>query len=219
MKLIFVLTISLIPNILFAEIIKLPKPQLKGKISIEEAIYNRRSIRSYKKEPLTLNEVSQLLWASGGVTCDGITGATRAYPSAGASYPLEIYLVVGNVTGLEPGVYRYLWKEHSLELKIPGDKRTQLTSASWFQGMIKNAPVSIVFTAIYGRTTGRYGKRGENYVCMDLGHAGQNVHLQAESLGLGTVVIGAFQDDSVKGVLNLPKNEVPLYIMPVGRKE
>lgn len=205
--------------ILLAGIIQLPKPQLKGKISVEEAIYNRRSIRNYASAPLTLEEVSQLLWASGGATCDGVTGATRAYPSAGANYPLEIYLVVGNVTELEPGVYHYLWKEHGIELKNSGDKRAQLSGASWFQQMIKNAPISIVFTAIYERTTGRYGKRGENYVCMDLGHAGQNVHLQAESLGLGTVVIGAFGDDSVKEILGLSKDEVPLYIMPVGRKE
>lgn len=218
MKKIIIILIFFISTTLHAEIIKLPKPQLKGKLSVEEAIYNRRSIRTYKDEPLTLAEVGQLLWASGGVVCDGVTGATRAYPSAGASYPFEIYLVVGNVNGLEPGVYRYLWNQHGLELKISGDKRKDLCGASWFQQMIKNAPVSIVFTAIYERTTGRYGKRGENYVCMDLGHAGQNVHLQAESLGLGTVVIGAFQDENVKKVLNLPGKEVPLYIMPVGKK-
>lgn len=200
--------------------IKLPQPQIKGKTSIEEAIYNRRSIRSYAQEALSLAEVSQLLWACSGVTCDGITGATHAYPSAGACDPLEIYLVVGNVTGLEPGVYHYLWREHSLELKVPGDKRGELTKVSYFQQYIKEAPVNIVFTAIFERTTGRYGKRGqERYICMDLGHAGQNVYLQAESLGLGTVALGAFDDEGVKEVLNLPGEEVPLYIMPVGRKK
>lgn len=213
------LIISFILNPLFAETVKLPKPQLRGKLSVEEAIYNRRSIRDYKKEPLTLAEVSQLLWASGGATCDGITGATRSYPSAGASYPLEIYLVVGEVTGLEPGVYHYLWKEHSVELKLPGDKRAQLASASWFQQMIKNAPISIVFTGIYEKTMGRYGERGERYIYMDLGHAGQNVYLVAESLDLGTVAIGAFQDEGVKKVLGLSEAETPLYIMPVGRKK
>lgn len=201
-------------------IIKLPNPKLKGKISIEEAIYNRRSVRNYTPDPLSLSEVGQLLWASGGVTCDGITGATRASPSAGACNPLEIYLVVGNVKDLKPGIYHYIWQEHSLKLKISGDKRTELAKAGWFQQFIKNAPINIVFTAIFQRTTSRYGKRGqERYVCTDLGHAGQNVYLQAESLGLGTVAIGAFQDDSVSEVLNLTKEEVPLYIMPIGRKE
>lgn len=199
--------------------ITLPKPQIKGNVSVEEAIYRRRSIRRYGRGALTLTEASQLLWSAGGTTCDGITGATRAYPSAGACYPLEIYLVAGNVKGLEPGIYRYLWNKHSLELMLPGDKRSALANAAWSQQMIKNAPASIVLTAIYPRSTGRYGKRGERYVPMDIGHAGQNVSLQAESLGLGTVIIGAFQDDSVKKVLELPKEEEPLYIIPVGRKE
>lgn len=202
-----------------AETIKLPEPKLKGKISIEEAINSRRSIRSYSQEPLSLLEVSQLLWAGGGVICDGITGASRAYPSAGACYPLEIYLVAGNVKGLEPGIYHYLWKEHRLELKISGDKRKELANAACSQGMVKNAAVCIVFTAKYNRSTGRYGDRGKRYVSMDMGHAGQNIYLQAESLGLGTVAVGAFEDDSVSKVLNLPKDEDPLYIMPIGRKQ
>lgn len=199
--------------------ITLPEPQIKGKVSVEEAIYKRRSVRNYGSGALTLTEASQLLWSAGGITCDGVTGASRSYPSAGACYPLEIYLLAGNVKGLEPGLYHYLWKSHSIELKLSGDKRAALTSAAWSQQMIRNAPISIVFTAIQQRSSDRYGKRGERYVSMDIGHAGQNVGLQAESLGLGTVVIGAFDDDSVKKVLELSKEEEPLYIMPIGRKE
>lgn len=196
----------------------LPSPKHKGDISVEEAIFRRRSTRRYKKEPLTLEEVSQLLWAAGGETIDGITGATRSYPSAGGIYPLEIYLFAGNVEGLLRGIYHYKWRGHSISLIKQGDLRQELTRAALGQTMVANAPASLVFTAVYSRTTGRYGKRGEiRYVSMDMGGAGQNVHLQAEALGLGTVIIGAFNDEAVKGILGV-KDQVPLYIMPVGRK-
>ncbi len=195
----------------------LPEPEIKGDVSVEEAIFKRRSTRRYKQEPLTLHEVSQILWAAVGKTVDGVTGPTRAYPSAGASHPLEAYLVVGDVEGLASGVYRYNWQDHSLSLVIGEDVRPELTDAALRQTMIRDAPASIVFTAIFTRTTLRYGPRGEvRYVPMDAGAAFQNVHLQAQALGLGTVIIGAFSDEGVKDVLNL-ENEVPLGIMPVGR--
>lgn len=195
----------------------LPEPRIKGDVSVEEAIFKRRSTRRYKQGHLTLYEVSQLLWASVGKTVDGVTGPTRAYPSAGASHPLEAYLVVGDVEGLSSGVYRYNWQDHSLSLVIEGDVREDLTAAALRQTMIREAPASIVFTAIFPRTTSRYGPRGEvRYVPMDAGAAFQNVHLQAQALGLGTVIIGAFSDEGVKEVLNL-NDEIPLGIMPVGR--
>lgn len=198
--------------------IRLPSPKHKGEVSVEEAIFKRRSVRSYRNEPLTLEEVSQLLWAGGGVTIDGITGATRAYPSAGGIYPLEIYLVAGNVKGLTPGIYHYKWQRHTISLVKRGDFREELTTAAFGQRMIMNAPISIVFTGLYSRTTRRYGTRGETrYVPMDVGGAGQNIHLQTEALGLGTVIIGAFYDEKVKEILGT-KDETPLYIMPVGRK-
>jgi len=197
--------------------ISLPSPKHKGNISVEEAIFKRRSIRHYKDGPLTLEEVSQLLWAAGGKTIDGITGATRAYPSAGGIYPLEIYLVAGDVEGLADGIYHYKWREHTIKLVKEGDLRRELMRAALGQRMVANAPVSLVFTAVYSRTTRRYGKRGEiRYVPMDMGGAGQNVHLQAEALGLGTVIIGSFRDGAVKEILGV-ENEEPLYIMPVGR--
>lgn len=199
------------------ESIKLPEPKYKGKVSVEEAIFKRRSIRSYKDEPLTLQEVSQLLWAAGGKTIDGITGATRAYPSAGGIYPLEIYLIVGKVKGLTAGIYHYQWRDHSLVLIREGDVRQQLMKAALGQRMVARAPIDLVFTAVYKRTTGRYGRRGEvRYVPMDVGGAGENVHLQAAALGLGTVIIGAFEDEVVKEILGV-EGEEPLSIMPVGR--
>ncbi len=199
-------------------IVKLPSPRHKSEVSLEEAIFKRKSIRTYKDEPLTLKEVSQLLWAAGGASIDGITGATRTYPSAGGIYPLEIYLIVGKVEGLSPGIYRYKWQEHTIELIKKGDLRQKLMRASLGQKMIADAPISIAITAIYSRTIRRYGRRGEiRYVPMDAGGAGQNVHLQAEALGLGAVIIGAFRDEAVKGILMVQEEE-PLYIIPVGRK-
>ena len=186
-------------------------------MSVEEAIHGRRSIRGFTKGALTLAEVSQLLWSAGGKTVDGVTGPTRAYPSAGAAYPLEIYLVAGNVKGVEPGVYRYNWKENSITQIKKGDLRNALAGAAYGQSMMKQAPVTIVITAAFEKTTRRYGERGlKRYVPMDVGHLGQNVHLQAESMGLGTVMVGAFFDNKVAKVLGVEK-EVPVYMMPVGR--
>lgn len=198
-------------------IVELPEPQFTGVVSVEEAIQKRRSIRTYKNEPLTKSEVSQLSWAAVGKTVDGLSGPTRAYPSAGASHPLELLVVVGYVEGLKSGVYRYNWQKHSLELLFEGDLREDLMKASLKQSMIANAPISLVFTAVFSRTTARYGQRGEaRYVPMDAGAAFQNVHLQAQALGLGTVIVGAFDDEAVSEVLNLEK-EIPIGIMPIGR--
>lgn len=194
--------------------VKLPSPKLKGKVSVEEALLKRRSVRDYRDEPLTLEEVSQVLWAAQGVTDPR---GFRTAPSAGATYPLETYLVVGRVEGLAPGLYHYDPAEHRLIRLNDQDLRAELAAAALGQGWVKKAAVDIVFAAVYKRTTQRYGNRGIRYVHMEVGHAGQNVYLEAVALGLGTVVIGAFHDDRVKKVLDLPEDEHPLYIMPVGR--
>ena len=199
--------------------ISLPPPDHRGEVSLEEAIYTRRSIRSFADRPLSLKEVSQLLWAAGGKTIDGITGATRSYPSAGGIYPLAIYLIAGNVTGLPAGIYRYNWKRHSLALLKTGDLRIKLVRAALGQSFIDRAPASIVITADIKRTTSRYGTRGEiRYVPMDTGHAGQNVSLQAQALGLGSVIVGAFNDEAMEKILE-KRGETTLYIIPVGREE
>ncbi|MCK4852066.1 MAG: SagB/ThcOx family dehydrogenase [Candidatus Omnitrophica bacterium] len=202
-----------------ADMIKLPEPEFKGDVSVEKAIHDRRSVRDFSGIPLSMQEVSQLLWAAGGVTVDGVTGPTRAHPSAGAVYPLEIYLVAGNVTGLDAGIYRYGWRDNFLVPVRKGDFRPDLANAALRQRMIAYAPASIVVTMSAGRVTGAYGRRGlERYAPMDAGHLGQNVHLQAGSMGLGTVMVGAFRDDEVWKVLGIKsKGEIPVYIMPVGR--
>jgi len=195
--------------------IELPEPRHDSGVSIEETLLERRSVRDYTGEPLTLEEVSQLLWAAQGTTDPR---GYRTAPSAGATYPLDIYVVVGDVESLAEGVYHYESAEHKLVKVLDGDWRAQLAGAALGQSWVKNGAVNIVFTAVYERTTRRYGDRGIRYVHMEAGHAAQNVYLQATALGLGTVVIGAFRDDRVKEILNLPENEQPLYIMPVGRK-
>jgi SagB-type dehydrogenase family enzyme len=193
-----------------AKEIKLPKPKEKGVISIEETLNRRRSVRDYKRGPLSLEEVSQLLWAA-----QGRNLYRRTAPSAGATYPLETYLVSGEVEGLTPGIYHYSFSGNSLEMTREQDVRKRLSRAALEQEMIEEAPINIVIAADYGRTTGHYGHRGNRYVHMEVGHVGQNVSLQAIALGLGTVMIGAFEDKQVQEVLGI--KEEPLYIIPVGK--
>lgn len=195
--------------------IPVPRPNVDGTMPVEKAIQERRSIRQYTAEALTLAEVGQLLWAAQGIT-DPARGL-RAAPSAGATYPMELYVVAGRVGGLEPGVYRYHPEEHSLEKTLDGDKRGKLSGAALQQAMIADAPASLVLSAVVERTEGRYGGRARRYVHMEAGHVGQNVYLQCAALGLGTVAVGAFDDEAVGRVLSLPGVEEPLYIMPVGR--
>lgn len=196
-------------------IVKLPPPRFDGEISLEKAILKRRSIREYKNEPLAISEISQLLWAAQGVT-DKDRGL-RTAPSAGALYPLEAYLAVFKADGLEEGVYKYRPDSHELVKIVKGNKKEELFRAALEQSAVKEAGVVIVFAAVYERTTGKYGERGRKYVHIEVGHAAQNVYLQAVSLNLGAVVIGAFDDGEIKRIMGMPENEEPLYIMPVGK--
>jgi SagB-type dehydrogenase family enzyme len=203
--------------------VNLPPPARDGALSVEKALAERRSVREYSDEPLGLAEVSQLLWAAYGVTRPlparpDLSGGFKTAPSAGALYPLELYLVAGAVTGFEPGMYRYRPGHHDLILALAGDRRQWLCQAALGQTMVRDAPASLVYSAVFSRNTGKYGERGRRrYVCMDLGHSAENVYLQCGSLGLGTCGIAAFHDDAVRLVTRLPENEEPLYIMPVGR--
>ena len=198
------------------QVVELPPPRLDGPMSLEEAIANRRSIRRYTDEPLTLQDLSQLLWAAQGIT-DPERGF-RAAPSAGATYPLELYVVVGagGVVGLPAGIYHYDPHEHAISLWLEGDLRDQLCEAALGQEWVREAPISIVIAAAFERTTSRYGERGIRYVYLEAGHAAENVYLQAVALGLGTVAVGAFYDSMVEEVLALPEDQDPIYIMPVG---
>lgn len=195
--------------------IELPLPAGESDVSLEESLVRRRSVRDYTDEPLTLAEVSQLLWAAQGVT--GERGG-RTAPSAGALYPLEVHLVAGEVVDLQPGVYRYAPADHELIGVLEGDLRADLARLVATDRPVQEAPATIVLTAIYSRTTRKYGDRGIRYVHLEAGHAAQNVYLQAAAMNLGTVTLGAFDDDELAATLKLPKHEEPLCVMPVGRQ-
>ena len=206
------------------EIIDLPKPDFDSRTSIEETLKERRSIRSYTSESVTVKEISQILWAAYGVTYtengmpEQLRGGLKTAPSAGATYPLEIYVVAADVTDLPTGIYKYKPEGHKL-LKISDeDKRDELFVAAYNQQWVKDAPASLVYSAVFSRTTDRYGDRGrERYVCMDIGHSAENVYLQVVSLDMGTVAIGAFDDLKLKLTVNMTREEEPLYIMPLGK--
>ena len=191
-------------------IIELPEPDKKGTISLEQAIVSRRSCRDFLPKPLSIKQISQLCWAAQGQQQGG---RYRNAPSAGATYPLELFAVT------EKGGFNYLPDSHALEEIAKEDLRGKLFSAAWGQEFISLAPLTLVITAEFIRTTDHYGKRGIRYVYMEAGHAAQNIHLQAESLGLGSVAVGAFDDTSVSSVLSLPENLEPVYMMTIGYRQ
>ena len=190
-----------------SELINLPKPNQDSSMSLEKAIAVRRSRRDFLPQSLTFEQISQLTWAAQG---QDTSSRFRTVPSAGATYPLELFVVTGD------GLFHYLPAEHSLEKLTGQDLRAALASSAWGQEFIEAAPLTLVFAAEFSRTTNHYGKRGIRYVYMEAGHAAQNVHLQAEALGLGSVAVGAFDDASVGKVLSLLKNLEPVYMVTVG---
>jgi SagB-type dehydrogenase family enzyme len=194
----------------------LPPPRTEGAHSVEALLARRRSVRDFGATPLNLEQVGQLAWAAQGITD---TRGLRAAPSAGALYPLELYLVAGRVEGLEPGVYLYRPRGHLLEQTTEGDRRTQLATAALGQAWLAEAPAVFVIAAICERTAVKYGARAPRYVQIEVGHAAQNLFLQATALGLGTVVVGAFRDEQVARVLALPPPTKPIALMPLGTPE
>jgi SagB-type dehydrogenase family enzyme len=195
-------------NIEKGEEVILPKPRLKSNISLEEALNNRRSVRQFKSVDLKLEDISQILWAAQGIT--EISTGFRTAPSAGALYPLELFIVKSD------GLFHYVPEGHKLKKLSSSDLRSELMKASLSQKSVSEAPVDIVITAIFERTTVKYGDRGVRYIYMEAGHACQNILIEAVVLELGAVPIGAFSDTDVQKVLGLPKDYTPLYVVPVG---
>lgn len=199
----------------------LPIPMFDSNVSIEEAMAWRRSIREYEDDPILIEHLSKILWASHGI--NELNFEFRTTPSAGATYPLEIYVVISEYGTLiesskylDPGSYKYDTKTHSIELKKKGRLDKELAKASLNQEWVQKAPINIVICSMFKRTERIYGDRGKRYVYIESGHAGQNIYLIAAALNLGTVAIGAFHDDEVKNVIGADENEEPLYIMPIG---
>jgi len=194
--------------------ITLPQPTTDGSMSLEKTMSLRRSVRSYIKQPLTIEELSQLLWAGQGINNER---GFRTAPSAGATFPLELFVMVNNVEGLKKGIYHYQIGEHALKMTDARELEGEVTRASLSQSMISEAGVVIVFAAIFDRTTSRYGERGIRYIHNEVGHASQNIHLQVSALNLGTVVIGAYRDEEVEAILDLGEEFRVLYMMPIGK--
>lgn len=196
------------------ETFPLPQPILDGETSVSEALFERRSQRDFQDTELTQEQLAQLLWAAAGVTTED---GRRTAPSAGTLYPLDLYVVVTQVRGLEPGLYLYQPEQHTLAKVLAGDFRTALAEGSLDQPAIQRAPATLLYTVVYERLIERYGDRGiERYAYIEVGHSAQNVLLQAQALGLGAVPIGAFTDYELKELLELPTENEPRYLIPVG---
>lgn len=212
------------------DLLSLPDPSFEGAVSVEEALRGRRSWRSYRPGILPLEQVGQVLWAAQGVTHPWeedrqaaverygreALGWLRTAPSAGALYPIELYLVVGHVGGLDPGVYRYHPIDHALERVLDGDLRAPLRAAALGQAWVGTPPAALVIAGVVSRTAAKYGARAERYVQIEVGAVAQNVYVQCEALQLATVLVGAFSDEEVAGVLELPWGEAAYAIMPIG---
>jgi SagB-type dehydrogenase family enzyme len=188
-----------------SDMIILPEPEYSHK-SLEQCIESRRSLRSFQDKQLTLSDISLLTWAAQGITA---ARGFRVAPSAGATYPLEIFLAQ------QDGLFRYLPQSHGLKREKGGDLRKDIARAALNQGFIGDAGTVFIIAAVFERTTQRYGERGVRYVHNEVGHCAQNIHLQATALGLGSVPVGAFDDVVLKEILELSEEE-PLYIVPVG---
>jgi SagB-type dehydrogenase family enzyme len=196
-----------------AQGVPLPAPVVDGGVSIEHALATRRTIRRFSGTPLRLAELGQLLWAAQGTTHGA---GYRTAPSAGALYPLELFVIAGNVDGLTPGIYRYRPARHDIIRHIPGDQRSSIAVAALQQDWIADAPAILVVTSVRARTSVKYGLRSDRYIAMEAGHAAQNIYLQCVGLGLATALVGGFEDDAVRNLLDLRREFTPLAIMPLG---
>lgn len=192
----------------------LPAARTTGPLPLEAALAQRQSRRSFASQPLTAAEAGQLLWSAQG---ENRAGGGRTAPSAGATYPLVLYLVAGRVEGLAAGVYRYAPQGHRLAAPAPGDARSAVAAAARGQAWVAEAPAIVVIAAEPSRTAARYGARAERYVAMEAGAAAQNLQLQAVALGLGATLVGAFDDAALRAALPLAAAEQPLAVLAVGR--
>lgn len=188
------------------EAISLPRPLLHGKVGLDDALATRRSVRRFTDTPLTETEISQLLWAAQGLTPTG----NRTAPSAGATFPIEVYLASSR------GIFHYRPQNHDLVAISASDVRSLLTKASLGQEAVRDAPAVFAVTAVIERTAAKYGDRALRYVNIEVGHVGQNLLLEATALGLGGVPVGAFDDDAVSEILGLSRDRAPLYLLPIG---
>jgi SagB-type dehydrogenase family enzyme len=196
-------------------IIALPKPRTTSKLCVEEALRKRRTVRSYLRQPLNLAEISQLLWAAQGLTDrDG----NRTAPSAGQTHPIEVYLAAWNVEDLPPGIYHYVPRGHGLERLSDREVKAELAEASSGQEWIADGAAVFVLVGVPERARELLGDRCTRMVHMEAGHVSENIFLQSLALRLGNAFVGRFEEEKVRAIIGLPESELPLALMPVGRK-
>lgn len=197
---------------------QLPSPVHRG-LAVEDALRKRRSVRNYSSTPMSLADLSQLLWAAQGVTGKTFEQLLRPAPSAGALYPYEIYIVAMNVDSLDPGIYHYSVRRHELELVKSGEFRNDVSGAALEQEMMGDADITFILSAVFNRTRHKYGDRGFRYIYIEAGHISQNIYLQAVSLGLGSVAVGAFHDDKTNELIGVDgETEAAIYMHAVGTR-
>jgi SagB-type dehydrogenase family enzyme len=199
--------------------IKLPAPRTTGTVSVEEAIFNRRTRRTFTAKPLSMQDLSQVLWAAQGIT--ETRWKHRAAPSAGALFPINVYIIVkkDGVEKLPTGIYKYIPEGHYLQTREEGDFNMELRKVGYSQTFFADSPICLIFAAESVRTTWKYGERGHRYIDFEAGHIAENIQLIGESMGFSVGLVGAFRDESVSALLKLKKDETPLYIIPVGYRK
>lgn len=198
--------------------ISLLQPDYSGQMSLEEAIKTRRTERTFSNTPLTFKQISQLAWAGQGITEEGENAFKRAAPSAGALYSIDVFYVIGDncVEGMMAGIYKYIPNTHSFEFVRMGDWRIPIAEASLYQMFQADAPLNVVMTAEYARSTVKYGDRGVQYSHMEVGLISENILLQGVALGLKTCIIGAFYDDVIQDIMQVPEDYIPMIVLSLG---
>lgn len=200
-------------------VVELPEPLLKGNESLWDAMRKRRSIRRYSNKPISLNELSLLIWSVAGITEETAYYSFRTAPSAGALHPVETYLIVNNVTALEPGMYHINVPRFALEMLKQGKFGDKTASACLGQDMCAHAAVVFLWTAVVPRCRSKYQERAYRYIYMDAGHAAQNLYLAATGMDFGCCAIGAFYDDEVNAIVGVDgRIEIAVYLAAVGRR-
>jgi len=197
-------------------LIKLPEPFIDSKISLEKVLWERRSQRTYKAFPLDVSEISQLLWAGQGIT--DYEKGRRTAPSARAKYPLDLYITIFYADGIDKGIYQYIPEKHALKKVFENNKKDEILKACNFQGSIAQSSVVIIIAGTYTRMNEKYTETDIRFTYSEVGHASQNIFLQATALNLGTVVVGGFKEDLLNKALQFPTETRALYVMPIGKK-
>ena len=195
------------------KVTNLPEPNLQSNFSLEQALKQRRSRRDFSDNPISLNQLSQVLWAAYGITKEPIY---KTAPSAGAIYPMTIYVSTCKVKNMENGFYRYIPETHSLKLIDDNNYKKIIYKLGYRQNCLKNPAFTILMAANFNKIENRYGNKAKRYTFMEAGHISQNIYLQVESLGLGTVAVGAFNEASMNKNLPVKAEENIIYIMPIG---